>query len=79
MGQAILEQLSRDVDELQRDVDSLGLPADAPAWNVGEDGRYVREVSRDDGRPSTVKEYLREHLRRNDVHQQCTGILSELG
>jgi HEXXH motif-containing protein len=78
MGQTILEQFVCDVDDLQRAVEDVGLPADAAAWHVAEDGRYVREVS-DDGRPLTVAESLQEHLRRNDAHQQCAGLLPEWG
>jgi hypothetical protein len=75
LGQAILGQLARDVQQLRDEIGRAGLPADAPAFRAIEDGSYLPETGTTDGRPLTVREALADHLRRNDVHHQCTGLL----
>ncbi len=79
LGQTIFEQYARDVDGLRKRLGSMGLPADARALKVAEDGGYVPELSRSDGRPLTVMGVLREHLRTNDTANQCAGLVEELG
>jgi HEXXH motif-containing protein len=64
LGRAILGELSRNAAEVRRTSPS----GDAPAFKVREDGSVVAE-----GR--SVRETLLDHLRRNDVHGQCEGLL----
>jgi HEXXH motif-containing protein len=78
LGQAIFEEYVRDVDALRARLGRIGLPADARALKVAEDGGYVPELSRADGRPLTVMGALREHLRTNDTANQCAGLVEEL-
>lgn len=78
MGRAILGQLGRDADAVRREVGRASLPADAPALKVAEDGTYAPEFKREDGRPITVRECLREHLRRNDTAGQCAGLADDV-
>ena len=67
LGRAILLELAREVAEIRA---TASFPSDAPALRVKEDGT-IEETG------ETVRESLLGHLRRNDVHGQCEGLLGK--
>ena len=73
-GSALLGALSRDVAAIRDAPPPAGLPTDAPAWKVREDGSYERERSRVDGRLLTVVGSIREHLVLHDLEGQCRDV-----
>lgn len=64
LGRAILDELSRNVAEIRETAGE----GDAPAFRVREDGT-IEETG------GSVREALLLHLRENDVHSQCEGLL----
>lgn len=60
-GEGLFAQLSADVDELNAQISAAGLPADAPAVEVGDDGTIAPQCSRSTGQPLTVAEAIDEH------------------
>ena len=62
LGKALLHQLAKDVDHLHRQVKQAKLPADAPALQITEDGAFVPQLGKIDGKPLSVMNAIREHV-----------------
>jgi HEXXH motif-containing protein len=60
-GQGLFAQLSSDVDELHDQIAALGLPHDAPAMEVRDDGSIAPQMSRETKKPLSVREAIDEH------------------
>lgn len=60
-GEGLFAQLSADVDELNLQIAAEGLPADAPAIEVRDDGAIVPQRCRSAGEPLTIAEAIEEH------------------
>jgi hypothetical protein len=78
LGRDVLQQLLQDARDVREQVAAATLPQDSPALVVAEDGVCQPEKSKLDGRPLTAIGAVLEHVQRNDVHNQCAGLLEGL-
>jgi HEXXH motif-containing protein len=73
-GAALFAALSHDVIEIQRSLKDVVGDYDVPAFVCGEDGSIQPERAARSGSPLSVREALREHLRRAATKDQAKAV-----
>ncbi len=77
LGEAVLDELRRDVAAITAELDALDFPADPPAFSLTPDGTYTAMISERDGTPLTARGAVREHVVLHDSEGRATGLLDQ--